>query len=391
MNGHRQMNTTSSRILTDVPCKVCNDNSSGKHYGIFACDGCAGFFKRSIRRNRQYVCKNHGIGNCPVDKTHRNQCRSCRLTRCLEAGMNKEAVQHERGPRNSTIRRQMALLLKESSDLISAYHQQHSFHQRPHPHPVPATFHHPLSSSSSSSSTNGIDYSNMSTNSSIIHPTPKYPLDLRTSIIEHQFDAHESAARILFNAINWAKTVPAFVSLSNHDQLSLLEEGWRDLFILTAAEQQFSLNITDLLNKSGKHENLKSDIEYFQDLLIKFKHMEIDSNEFICLKSLVLFKTVLSNCQTMTNPQLQDVHSIAYLQDQAQILLNTYINKQYPSQPYRFGKLIHLLAGLRSISSLTIEELFFRKTIGDKTHMEQLVKDMYQINMANIVANSSLS
>jgi hypothetical protein len=54
MNGHRQMNPTSSkltirkfdfklnslgRILTDVPCKVCHDNSSGKHYGIFACDG----------------------------------------------------------------------------------------------------------------------------------------------------------------------------------------------------------------------------------------------------------------------------------------------------------------------------------------------------------------
>ena len=53
---------------------------------------CAGFFKRSIRRNRQYVCKNHGLGNCPVDKTHRNQCRSCRLTRCLEAGMNKEGI-----------------------------------------------------------------------------------------------------------------------------------------------------------------------------------------------------------------------------------------------------------------------------------------------------------
>jgi hypothetical protein len=51
---------------------------------------CAGFFKRSIRRNRQYICKNHGLGNCPVDKTHRNQCRSCRLRRCLETGMNKE-------------------------------------------------------------------------------------------------------------------------------------------------------------------------------------------------------------------------------------------------------------------------------------------------------------
>jgi hypothetical protein len=108
----------------------------------------------------------------------------------------------------------MALLLKESSDLISAYHhQQHHFHHRHHT--MPPSFHHPLSSSSSSSSTNGIDYNNVP----IIHPTPKHPLDLRTSITEHPFDAHESAARILFSAINWAKTVPAFVSLSNHDQV----------------------------------------------------------------------------------------------------------------------------------------------------------------------------
>jgi hypothetical protein len=61
-------------------------------YMFFFLNRCAGFFKRSIRRNRQYVCKNHGLGNCPVDKTHRNQCRSCRLTRCLEAGMNKEGI-----------------------------------------------------------------------------------------------------------------------------------------------------------------------------------------------------------------------------------------------------------------------------------------------------------
>lgn len=79
------------RIL-DIPCKVCGDNSSGKHYNIFACDGCAGFFKRSIRKNRRYVCKSKDAGTCVVDKTRRNQCRACRLEKCQKAGMNKDGA-----------------------------------------------------------------------------------------------------------------------------------------------------------------------------------------------------------------------------------------------------------------------------------------------------------
>lgn len=82
---------SSSRIL-DIPCKVCGDFSSGKHYNIFACDGCAGFFKRSIRRNRQYVCKAKEEGTCVVNKLQRNQCRACRLSKCQEAGMNKDGT-----------------------------------------------------------------------------------------------------------------------------------------------------------------------------------------------------------------------------------------------------------------------------------------------------------
>jgi hypothetical protein len=107
---------------------------------------CTICFQRSIRRNRQYVCRNKSEGDCPVDKTHRNQCRACRLTKCVAAGMNKDgknhnitlfaisssilapthihrafisniaAVQHERGPRNSTLRRQMSLYFKDSPD-----------------------------------------------------------------------------------------------------------------------------------------------------------------------------------------------------------------------------------------------------------------------------------
>lgn len=54
--------------------------------------GCSGFFKRSIHSNREYICKAQGAkkGRCPIDKTHRNQCRACRLAKCFEANMNKD-------------------------------------------------------------------------------------------------------------------------------------------------------------------------------------------------------------------------------------------------------------------------------------------------------------
>ncbi|KAM5340371.1 photoreceptor-specific nuclear receptor isoform 2-T3 [Glossophaga mutica] len=73
-----------------LQCRVCGDSSSGKHYGIYACNGCSGFFKRSVRRRLIYRCQ-VGAGMCPVDKAHRNQCQACRLRKCLQAGMNQDA------------------------------------------------------------------------------------------------------------------------------------------------------------------------------------------------------------------------------------------------------------------------------------------------------------
>ena len=74
---------------------------------------------------------------------------------------------------------------------------------------------------------------------------------------------------------------------------------------------------------------------------------------------------------------LRDVQMAASLQDQAQLTLNKYIASAYPTQPFRFGKLLLMLPSLKTICSNTIEELFFRKTIGS-IPIERLLVDMFK-------------
>ncbi|KAG5668270.1 hypothetical protein PVAND_016217 [Polypedilum vanderplanki] len=76
-------------------CLVCGDRASGRHYAI-SCEGCKGFFKRSIRKQLGYQCR--GSMNCEVTKHHRNRCQYCRLQKCLACGMRSDSVQHERKP-----------------------------------------------------------------------------------------------------------------------------------------------------------------------------------------------------------------------------------------------------------------------------------------------------
>lgn len=39
LNNHFRFGSSLGDRLLDIPCKVCGDRSSGKHYGIYSCDG----------------------------------------------------------------------------------------------------------------------------------------------------------------------------------------------------------------------------------------------------------------------------------------------------------------------------------------------------------------
>ncbi|KAI3384561.1 hypothetical protein SNEBB_003628 [Seison nebaliae] len=100
-NGSHHVKSRSNNLLKEISlCLVCGDRASGKHYGVMSCDGCRGFFKRSVRRSVDYECKENN--QCIVDVSRRNQCQACRYRKCLSVSMNKDAVQHERLPKTSS-------------------------------------------------------------------------------------------------------------------------------------------------------------------------------------------------------------------------------------------------------------------------------------------------
>ncbi|CAF0864713.1 unnamed protein product [Brachionus calyciflorus] len=95
-------NCQDGKKLAKVPfnfgkCKVCKDKATGIHYGIPSCEGCKGFFKRSVEKNEKYVCY-FGF-KCEITPKQRKRCKFCRWKACLAAGMSFEGIKMGRIPK----------------------------------------------------------------------------------------------------------------------------------------------------------------------------------------------------------------------------------------------------------------------------------------------------
>lgn len=197
----------------------------------------------------------------------------------------------------------------------------------------------------------------------------------------------EQAARLLFLNVRWTKDLAADTNLCMEDQLTLLECSWRELFLLAAAQTQPTLDPTPLLPAGPQGLGLAIEVSRFRDTLSGFHALEVDQQEYSCIRALVLFKAGLDSEPVSSGSnglsgspgvrnRLKDVTSIALLKDRAQVSLGQRLSGSSLGA-LRFGKLLMLLPTLRSVSAHAIEELFFRRTIGG-IPIERIICDMYK-------------
>uniref|UniRef100_M4AL37 Retinoic acid receptor RXR n=2 Tax=Xiphophorus TaxID=8082 RepID=M4AL37_XIPMA len=336
--GLRPMQAHSPGIMMSQKrlCVICGDRSSGKHYGVYSCEGCKGFFKRTVRKDLSYTCRDNK--ECLVDKRQRNRCQYCRYQKCLAMGMKREAVQEER-QRNREREGELEFSsgVNDEMPVEKILEAEMAVDMR-------VDLHSDRGSAGNS------------------------PHDAVSNICQ-------TADKQLFALVEWAKRIPHFSELPLDDQVILLRAGWNELLIASFSHRSIPLKdgalLASELQRDSAHMAGVGAIfdRVLTELVNKMRDMQMDKTELGCLRAIVLF-----------NPDAKGLSStseVELLREKVYASLEAYCKQKYPEQQGRFAKLLLRLPALRSIGLKCLEHLFFFKLIGD-TPIDTFLMEMLE-------------
>lgn len=132
------------------------------------------------------------------------------------------------------------------------------------------------------------------------YPPSRYAQCMQPNNIMGIDNICEMAARLLFSAVEWARSIPFFPDLQVTDQVALLRLVWSELFVLNASQCNMPLHVAPLLAAAGLHASpmaadrvvaFMDHIRIFQEQVEKLKALHVDAAEYSCLKAIVLFTT----------------------------------------------------------------------------------------------------
>ncbi|XP_026180775.1 retinoic acid receptor alpha-B [Mastacembelus armatus] len=301
------------------PCFVCQDKSSGYHYGVSACEGCKGFFRRSIQKNMVYTCHRDKV--CVINKVTRNRCQSCRLQKCLDVGMSKELVRNDRTKKKKEKKQgepEIYVLSPDTEQMIERVRQAHQ-----------DTF------------PSLCQLGKYTTSNSSEH---------RVSLDVSLWDKFsELSTKCIIKTVEFAKQLPGFTTLSIADQITLLKAACLDILILRICTRytpdQDTMTFSDglTLNRTQMH---NAGFGPLTDLVFSFANqllpLEMDDAETGLLSAICLL------CGDRQD--LEESEKVDVLQEPMLEALKVYVRRRRPDKPCMFPKILMKITDLRSIS-----------------------------------------
>ncbi|XP_037310717.1 nuclear receptor subfamily 4 group A member 3 isoform X1 [Pungitius pungitius] len=317
-------------------CAVCGDNAACQHYGVRTCEGCKGFFKRTVQKNAKYVCL--ASKNCPVDKRRRNRCQYCRFQKCLSVGMVKEVVRTDslKGRRGRLPSKPKSPLQTEASppspplSLLSALVRAYS-------HCTPRD----------------LDYSQFSA----ADPPSS------SSDAEHIHLFYRLLTISMETTRCWAERLPGFCELQRDDQNLLIDSAFLELFVLRLAHRSM-LSEDKLVFCNGlvlhRFQCLRGFGEWLdsvRDFSTHLQSLNLDASAFACLAALVLL--------TEQVPGLKDSKRVEELQNRVICCLRDHLGCSSASSSSKpvppLSRILGLRAELRSQRTQGLQRIFYLK------------------------------
>jgi nuclear receptor subfamily 5 group A protein 3 len=408
----------SRQQLINSPCPICGDKISGFHYGIFSCESCKGFFKRTVQNRKNYVCLRGS--SCPVTIATRKKCPACRFEKCLKMGMKLEAIREDRtrggrstyqcsytlpanlvtppgsdtsnhkllapsgdpqvkleapdvgvvagssgngnggtAPVNSRHLEKLAVpqLLQEIMDVEHLWHYNDQEMQK-------MTAHGGSSSSSSSSSTSSNSSSSSSSSTSSNGSNNNGNSEATNSDSDFLSNLCNIADHRLYRLVKWCKSLPLFKNISIDDQISLLINAWCELLLFSCCFRSMSTpgEIRVSLGKSislaqAKDLGLGACIERMLNFTEHLRRLRVDKYEYVAMKVIVLLTSDASD--------LREAEKVRASQEKALQALQHYTLAHYPEIPSKFGELLLRIPELQRTCQVGKEMLSIKNKEGE--------------------------
>ncbi|XP_069494323.1 estrogen receptor beta [Ambystoma mexicanum] len=333
-------------------CAVCSDYASGYHYGVWSCEGCKAFFKRSIQGHNDYICP--ATNQCTIDKNRRKSCQACRLRKCFEVGMMKCGTRRERcgyriirHRRHSDDQTQYNAKSKKAIDLggrvkdivPSAMSPEHFLSTLVEAEPPDI----------------------------LLMTSTSKPFTEATMMLS----LTKLADKELVHMIGWAKKIPGFIELSLYDQVRLLESCWLEVLMVGLMWRSIDhpgqlMFAPDLVVNREEGKCVEGLYEIFDMLFAataRLRELKLQQKEFLCLKAMILLNSnMIPVATSLEEPEgTRKIHHLLNSITDSLVWIIAKSGIPFRQQSTRLANLLMLLSHVRHASNKGMEHLLSMK------------------------------